>query len=133
MVSYFISIFPIAITALVSVIVTWLLCKFWFNTHYVHTRDVKPLQESQYAMQNQYAILADRIKTADQKIQELTNQLKLEQNAHRESDIKIAVLEAENRPELSMGMEPTLKAELLQLLETQQRTDQYHAPKHPGV
>ena len=119
MIAYFISIFPIAVTALVSVIVTWLLCKFWFNTHYVHTRDVKPLQESQYAMQNQYAILADRIKTADQKIHELTNQLKLEQNAHREADIKIAVLEAENRSELSLEMDPALKEELLQLLETQ--------------
>jgi DNA anti-recombination protein RmuC len=122
MIPYFISIFPIAVTALVSVIVTWLLCKFWFNTHYVHTRDVKPLQESQYAMQNQYAILADRIKNADQKMQELSKQLEFEKNGHHAANIKIAVLEnkiLEDQANLPMGMDPALKAELLQLLESQ--------------
>lgn len=123
MIAYIFSILPLLFASFCSIVVTWLLCKFWYNAHYVHSQDVRPLQESQYAMQNQYSILAERIKHADQKVLQLTEKLELESAAHQEAVIKIAALEAQlhNMPVVpSLVAETDLKQEIIALLESQQ-------------
>lgn len=80
------------------------------------------MQEAQYAMQNQYSILAERIKNADQRIQELTQQLSEKSNAHNEASQKMALLEHQlqsgTHTSTNFGLSAEAKQELISILES---------------
>ena len=61
---------------------------------YVHKDEVRPLQESQHIVQNQYAILAERIKNTEQQLTEAKAKLETTLAEQKENLVKIAEFEA---------------------------------------
>lgn len=76
MIATLISMMPMILTALFFTVVTFIILKLWYSSNYIHRKEVRPLQESQYMMQNQYAILVERIKNYENQL--LENKAKLE-------------------------------------------------------
>lgn len=85
---------PVLSAFCAATVITYLSCKLWFAKSYVHRNEVKPLQESQHIMQNQYAALAERIKHAEALLTETKQKLETEIANHLEAKIKLAEAEA---------------------------------------
>jgi DNA anti-recombination protein RmuC len=124
MLARIISMLPLILASLSSVFVTWLLCKFWYSSRYVHHKEVRPLQESQQVMQNQYGILAERIKHTEKQLLETKALLEAETNAHLESAKQLASLQTELKNNDALGsvnnFSLEIKEELKSLLDLQQ-------------
>jgi sRNA-binding protein len=78
-----------------AVIITYIICKLWFSVNYIHLNEVKPLQEGQYIMQNQYAVLAERIKHAEAQLADTKARLEIETAGHLAVKIQLAQAEAD--------------------------------------
>jgi DNA anti-recombination protein RmuC len=96
MIAPILSLLPTIITVAASVFLTWLICRLWYTRLYIHRSEVRPLQESQHIMQNQYAILAERIKNTDAQLADTKTKLETALAEQKESLIKIGELEAAN-------------------------------------
>ena len=77
MIASIFSMLPSILMVVFSIGITWLILKLWYSNNYIHKTEVRPLQESQHIMQNQYAILAERIKHTETQLNE--SKIKLEQ------------------------------------------------------
>ena len=90
----FFSMLPTILSVSVIAFITWFTCRLWFKTRYVHKDEVRPLQESQHIMQNQYAILAERIKNTEHQLAEAKNKLETALAEQKDNLVKIAEFEA---------------------------------------
>ena len=93
MIATLISMLPNILIALFFIIITWIISRLWYTSQYVHRNEVRPLQESQHIMQNQYAILAERIKNTDAQLAETKAKLEAAVLAKEEALQKIVELE----------------------------------------
>lgn len=94
MLSSIFSMLPTILTVFASAFMAWFICKLWFKMRYIHKDEVRPLQESQHIMQNQYAILAERIKNTEQQLIEAKAKLEIALAEQKENLVKIAEFEA---------------------------------------
>lgn len=63
----------------VSVIITWAISNLWFKNHYINHKEMVTLQGSHRLIQQQYGVLAERIKLTD--IQLAETKAKLDQKS----------------------------------------------------
>ena len=77
MIATLLSMMPMILTAVFFTVVTYIILKLWYSSKYIHRKEVKPLQESQHMMQNQYAILAERIKHTENQLNEYKSRLEI--------------------------------------------------------
>lgn len=95
MIPTIIKMLPVLLAAGTASIVTYIICKLWFSSGYVHRDEVRPLQESQHIMQNQYAVLAERIKHAERLLEETKLKLDNETAGHLQAKLRLVEAEAE--------------------------------------
>lgn len=93
MIASLISLLPNILTALFFIVATWIIARLWYTGRYIHRNEVRPLQESQYMMQNQYAVLAERIKQTDAQL--IETKAKLEQTIAEREEVILKLKEAE--------------------------------------
>lgn len=65
MFSKFLQFLPTIVACFAVAILVWWLCRNWFIARYVPQQEVRQLQDVQFALQNQYAALAERIKLTE--------------------------------------------------------------------
>ena len=119
MIASIISMLPAILTVSFSILITWIICRLWYTKQYIHRDEVRPLQESQHIMQNQYAILAERIKHTDLQLAETKTKLETALAEQKESLIKIGELEAANNGHITVQKEwDLLKFNLIDELKT---------------
>lgn len=93
MIASIISMLPLIIGAVIAVIITWVICRLWYMSNYIHRDEVTPLQQSQHIMQNQYSILAERIKNTDNQLAETKEKLEATTEAYTEAMQQLAKYE----------------------------------------
>jgi hypothetical protein len=93
MIASLISMLPTIAAGLFVLIITWFISRMWYTSQYIHRDEVRPLQESQHIMQNQYAILAERIKHTEAQLTDAKNKLEASITAKEEALQKIIELE----------------------------------------
>lgn len=106
MIATLISMLPKILIALFFIIITWVISRLWYTSRYVHKSEVRPLQESQHMMQNQYAILAERIKNTDAQLAETKAKLEASIIAKEEALQKNIELEITSNRNSNQRNEP---------------------------
>jgi DNA anti-recombination protein RmuC len=117
MIASLISFLPAILTALFFIVVTSIILKLWYSTRYIHRDEVRPLQESQHMMQNQYAILAERIKHTESQLIETKAKLEI---ALKEKEN--AILELKQFLAMSLTSQPDQITELKNIIDSLKTT-----------
>jgi hypothetical protein len=98
MIASIIGLLPNIATGIFFILFTWFFTKMWYNSHYVHRSEVRPLQESQHVMQNQYAILAERIKNTDNQLIDTKAKLELAIREREQALLELKEIQIRNPP-----------------------------------